>query len=102
MKCAEKCWNVLGNLLNFAENLLEIREWNKEYAAGKKSYSKKINQFSDMSFDQFSEKILMKNFEKNNASLEPDTEEDLPYPSPGEFECPYEYKPSENTPAANT
>lgn len=81
---------------NFQKNLHEITQWN---ASGDKKFTKKLNQFSDMSNQQFREKMLMKNFTPNKVKLEDDDEADLPYPSQGEFECPYEYKTSENTPA---
>lgn len=44
----------------FAKNLVESEEHNQRFAAGKESYEKGINQFSDLTPEEFAEQYLLK------------------------------------------
>lgn len=45
----------------FSKNLMEIEEHNERYAAGKESYEKGINQFSDLTYEEFARVYLGEN-----------------------------------------
>lgn len=45
----------------FSKNLMEIEEHNERYATGKESYEKGINQFSDLTYEEFARVYLGEN-----------------------------------------
>ena len=55
------------------------------FSKGLKTYTKNINEFSDMTFEEFSKTRLME-----PRPLK-DGEADMSYPGPFEFECPEEF-----------
>ncbi|XP_017836556.1 zingipain-2-like [Drosophila busckii] len=48
-------------MLNYAQNKLKVQAHNKRYAAGKERYELGMNQFSDLSYEEFSLRMLQSN-----------------------------------------
>ena len=69
----------------YQNHVRKVIEHNKLFSEGLKTYTKKINEFSDMTFEEFSKTRLMK-----PRPLK-DGEADMSYPGPFEFECPEEF-----------
>ncbi|XP_017836396.1 crustapain-like [Drosophila busckii] len=66
--------------LAFEKNVLQIAAHNKRYEAGEVSFSMRLNQFSDMSHEEFSQRMLAKLPEIGavNASVYQPTQRNLP------------------------